>query len=263
MSASSATSSSATPCTQLSKAMVDASAAKPSPPILTHLYTNESYTYNVYQPSDDSWTMCDALSLDREWLLHRLFRRGRQGTAMQSHTAAWCVEIGSGSGVCITHLATAVLPPSDVLSTYSLAIDKNPIAAQCTRETFVANHVVGDVINGSLLTALRPHTIDVLVFNPPYVHTEEDELLTGDGIDISYAGGKHGRVVIDQLLPTVSTYLSARGVFYLLLLPYNQPGEICQILATYGLQSKLVLERRARNELIQIYKFYQADSEES
>ena len=79
--------------------------------------------------------------------------------------------------------------------------------------------------------------------------------------------------VIDRFLPSVAILLSKCGVFYLLLLAQNKPsklhlsinynvfahifaGEVCEVLARDGLQSKLVISRTAGNEKLYVYKFF-------
>lgn len=53
------------------------------------------------------------------------------------------------------------------------------------------------------MTALLPTLegkLDIIIFNPPYVPTEDDEVAM-DGIEASYAGGERGRRVIDRFMP--------------------------------------------------------------
>jgi hypothetical protein len=60
-----------------------------------------------------------------------------------------------------------------------------------------------DCIRTDLVTAVEQRlaqAVDVLLFNPPYVPTESDEI-RGTGIEISWAGGVDGREVTDRLLP--------------------------------------------------------------
>ncbi len=49
---------------------------------------------------------------------------------------------------------------------------------------------------------IRPQTVDLLVFNPPYVPSEQEELGRAD-IAAAWAGGLNGRVVIDRFLSLV------------------------------------------------------------
>jgi len=50
------------------------------------------------------------------------------------------------------------------------------------------------------------HSVDVILFNPPYVPTNTEEILdaqTARGIESSWAGGLHGMNVTDLFLERV------------------------------------------------------------
>ena len=211
-------------------------------PDLNHL-ASADYA-RVYEPSDDTFLLVDALSADAPELL--LQRPGL------------CVEIGSGSGCVITHLGS-LLPRG---STALLATDVNPAAAAATFATGLANSQCVDVSLMNLLTGLRPGLIDVLIFNPPYVPTSTEELTEAtDARDISaaWAGGIRGREVLDLLLPCLGEALSPRGVFYLLGVAENDRGEIARILLEeHGLHGRVVAERRAQNERLWVMRFSKA-----
>jgi release factor glutamine methyltransferase len=64
--------------------------------------------------------------------------------------------------------------------------------------------------------------VDMLLFNPPYVVTPDEEVERKD-IAAAWAGGKDGRLVIDRLLPIIPTLLSDGGVAYMVVIPENKP----------------------------------------
>lgn len=74
----------------------------------------------------------------------------------------------------------------------------------CT--AILSNQVRLEAIPSDLFSAVEDEfmgQVDVLIFNPPYVPTESDEI-RGTGIEISWAGGVDGREVIDRFLPNIS-----------------------------------------------------------
>lgn len=164
-----------------------------------------------------------------------------------------CVEVGSGSGIILTFLASILGGKS-----HYIGIDINEKASQCSQQSLHHHSIQSyDCICDNMLESLSPRlrgTVDVLLFNPPYVPTPSDEV-GSTGLSASWAGGRHGREVIDLLLPQVDSFLSDGGVFYLLTVEENRPGEICQLMIAKGLIASKVLTRRARNELLTVLKF--------
>lgn len=169
-----------------------------------------------------------------------------------------CFEIGCGSGIISTYLSMLRAPRTAL----HFASDINPKAAAIAHQTMTRNHVkYGDVVLTDLMAAFTPRLmgkVDVLMFNPPYVPSPADEM-KGEGISRAWAGGDRGREVLDRLLPAIATILSARGVFYLVVLhPVNNPAEIISILATHGFAHHSVVHRRAGIERLEILRFYRA-----
>jgi release factor glutamine methyltransferase len=62
----------------------------------------------------------------------------------------------------------------------------------------------------------------LLLFNPPYVPTPEEEVERG-GIAAAWAGGWKGRRVIDRLIPLVPELLSENGEMLMVTVPDNDP----------------------------------------
>ena len=189
------------------------------------------------------------------------------------------MEIGTGSGVPITYLSKQLLAEKprplrelDCNSTFSvIATDLNPLALEFAKKTAIENGVIPsneesntasiqsiEFIECDLATPLledREGTIDILVFNPPYVPTEDSEV-SGNGIEISWAGGKDGRLVVDRALPQIAKLLRrATGVCYMITVDDNLPAELATILKEkYGLKMAPLVRRRARNEYLSVQK---------
>uniref|UniRef100_A0A7M4F5E1 Methyltransferase HEMK2 n=1 Tax=Crocodylus porosus TaxID=8502 RepID=A0A7M4F5E1_CROPO len=186
---------------------------------------------DVYEPAEDTYLLLDALELDAVEI---------------------CLEVGSGSGVVSTFLASIVGPKALYICT-----DINPTAAFCTMETALLNKVHIQPIITDLVTGLVPRLngkVDILLFNPPYVVTPSEEA-ESHGIEAAWAGGKNGREVMNRLFPLVADLLSTGGLFYLVTIKENNPDEILEIMKQCGLRGTKVLSRQAGREMLTILKF--------
>lgn len=211
-------------------------------PSLSHLSSND-YEY-VYEPAEDSFLFLDALE--------------KEISNIKSLQPNICLEIGSGSGIVLTGLAKCLGPHSSYLS-----VDINPYAARVTRQTANQNSVCLEVVHCDLVGPLLPrilNQIDVLLFNPPYVPTDESEIDAKSPIALSWAGGHRGRKVMDRLFPLVPQMLSKNGLFFLLIVKENDEEDIFQIMNSYGLQGSVVLERKAGREYLKVLKFERMSS---
>ncbi|XP_073827401.1 hemK methyltransferase 2 [Musca autumnalis] len=210
-------------------------------PHIDHL-TSQDYEH-VYEPAEDSFLLLDALESDLEFIENEL-------------KPSVCLEIGPGSGIIITAIAKRLQ------STLCLACDINPYACRVTKLTCARNSTHVECVQGNLIDAFKCNSIDLLVFNPPYVVTSDTEIESSDdfgectmgNLVHSWAGGQHGRRIIDILLPKLSDILSPKGVFYLLLLRENKPDEIMEQLTQLGFQSRKFMERRIPGEYLYIIK---------
>ncbi|XP_077198609.1 methyltransferase HEMK2 isoform X1 [Paroedura picta] len=192
----------------------------------------------VYAPAEDTFLLLDALELDAEKL-----RRAN---------VEICLEVGSGSGVVSTFVASLIESKALYLCT-----DINPVAGLCTVETAIHNKVDIQPIITDLVTGLLPRLfgkVDLLLFNPPYVVTPSVEV-ESHGIEAAWAGGKNGREVMDRLFPVVSDLLSTRGLFYLVTIKENNPDEIIEILQKSGLKGTKAVCRQAGSENLSILRF--------
>ncbi|XP_052649893.1 methyltransferase N6AMT1 isoform X2 [Harpia harpyja] len=214
-------------------------AAAPPPALPTPRYEHvgpQGPFRDVYEPAEDTFLLLDALERDAARLRVEI-----------------CLEIGSGSGVVSTFLASSIIGSSALY----ICTDINPMAAYCTLETALLNNVHLQPVITDLVKGLSPRLngkVDLLLFNPPYVVTPSEEV-ESRGIEASWAGGRKGREVMDRVFPLVPDLLSPGGLFYLVTIKENNPDEILETMKKGGLEGTRVLSRQAGQEVLTILKF--------
>lgn len=212
----------------------------------------------IYEPAEDSYLFLDTLSSQFETsFLNSRFP--------PNSSTPLVLEVGTGSGVILAFVAanaSHILGRNDVLT---LGVDVNTTACSAARTTVTnALHVANttpvtgtnaatstnehptdaastflDILPSSLTTSIRSSTVDLLLFNPPYVPTESVPTLpnpttsptskfTQDShlFSLAYAGGTDGMEVTNQLLGQLPSVLSERGVAYILFCARNKPIEV-------------------------------------
>ncbi|XP_061178400.1 methyltransferase N6AMT1-like isoform X3 [Saccostrea echinata] len=205
-------------------------------PKLSHL-TTEDFNH-IYEPAEDSFLLLDALEKDHE--------------RIQRLRPSICLEVGCGSGICITFLATLLKSFSSYLCT-DINFKATELASHTGKENGVnIQPVITDLVDG--LDLRLKGKVDILLFNPPYVVTPEEEV-GSKGIEAAWAGGENGRRVIDRFLPKVPDLLSQRGLFYLVVIKENKPEEIQKIMKEKGFEMETVLTRQSGPELLSILRF--------
>ncbi|KIJ68716.1 hypothetical protein HYDPIDRAFT_81547 [Hydnomerulius pinastri MD-312] len=211
-------------------------------PDLSHISYEDRL--HVYDPAEDTFLLLDGLEKDAEDL--------------KDQKPLICLEIGSGSG-CVSAFLGSILGPAAALY---LCTDINHRASTCTLSTGKQNKIPLNPIicdlSRPLLARLR-QSVDIILFNPPYVPTDQEEASYAQyGADIagSWAGGNEGMEVTNRFLKDVGNLLSDRGRFYLVALPENNIPAIRQrMLDNFGLQCDIVIERRAGREHLHILRF--------
>lgn len=235
----------------------------------------------VYEPAEDSFFFVDTLSSPAEssWLAARF-----RSSASRPSPAPLVVEVGTGSGVILAFVAAyrdSIFGRSDILT---LGTDLNRNACLATRQTVIkaisettrahslpghagqqqhplesnANAIFLASLTADLCRPLRSGSVDVLIFNPPYVPTPEMPRLPGPDeestaasltsarpvteferqsylLSLSYAGGLDGMETTERLLATIPDVLSrARGVAYVLLCAQNKPDKVADRFRSCG-----------------------------
>ncbi|KAI1828033.1 methyltransferase domain-containing protein [Xylaria intraflava] len=207
----------------------------------------------VYEPAEDSFLLLDTLSSASETAFLQSRFCASSASASNTNTVPpspgpLVVEIGAGSGVVIAFITAHASTLFGTRGILTGAVDMNKHACAATTETVrkavssspatASNGFLG-AVQGDLATPLRDRSVDVLVFNPPYVPTAElpSEEAPGDGAEgsfeadsyllaLSYAGGRDGMETTDRLLDSLPRVLSDRGCAYILLCAQNKPEEV-------------------------------------
>ncbi|XP_021290414.1 hemK methyltransferase family member 2 [Herrania umbratica] len=196
----------------------------------------------VYEPCDDSFALVDALLADRKNLLE--------------HKPTLCMEVGCGSGYVITSLM--LMLGEEANGAQFIATDINHHAVRVTQETMEAHRVHAELINTDIASGLENRLaglVDLLVVNPPYVPTPEEEV-GREGIASAWAGGENGRSVIDRILLVALKLLSKRGWLYMVTLTANNPSQICRQMRKKGYDSRIIVQRSTEEESLHIIKFW-------
>jgi release factor glutamine methyltransferase len=244
---------------------------------------------NVYEPAEDSYLLLDTLSATSEiaFLSERINR---------SIASPVVVEVGTGSGVVlafVTAHAKLIFGRRDILT---LGTDVNSFASVAAAKTVETARreqldtkspgcaIFSNTIIADLASPLRNNIVDVLIFNPPYVPTEELPDLSNQEVynaitppstktferdshllSLSYAGGVDGMETTNRLIAQLPDILSRRiGVAYILLCAQNKPNEVRDHIRAWGAgwQAETVGDSGKQGgwEKLQILRIWQQDS---
>ncbi|KAM0238853.1 hypothetical protein ACHAP5_008597 [Fusarium lateritium] len=206
----------------------------------------------VYEPAEDSYLLLDTLSSNSETeYLQQAF----------PDVAPLVVEVGTGSGVVLAFVNAHAQKLFGTRHVLTAGVDMNAFACHATVQTVAKaerdnpdTHALymGSCM-GDLTTPWREGSIDVLIFNPPYVPTPEmparPESFTADDLEasakpsfdddsyllaLSYAGGLDGMETTDRLIEALPKTLSRRGCAYLLLCAQNKPDQVKSRIEEFG-----------------------------
>lgn len=185
-------------------------------------------------------------------------------TKLQSTKPLISLEIGPGSGIVISAIAKHLLYQNGYF-----AVDINSHACVATQKTSQSNNVNVEVINMDLLTCFKKNSVDLLIFNPPYVPTCSDSKFydveaekvydkTADEKMLiqSWAGGTDGCEIINRVLLNLNEILSPSGVFYLLVIKENKPDVITKNVKEMGFEVEQVIDRKIRGEHLIVLKMW-------
>ncbi|OIW19010.1 hypothetical protein TanjilG_20283 [Lupinus angustifolius] len=129
-----------------------------------------------------------------------------------------------------------------------IATDINQHAVKVTSACGVdAELIITDIVSG--LGRCLAGLVDVMVVNPSYVPTPEDEIGV-EGITSSWAGGENGRSVIGRVLPVYrNNFCQKRDDRTWVTLTTNNPSEICLQMRTKDMHLRLSFKDQQRKKV--------------
>jgi len=167
---------------------------------------------DVYAPAEDSFMLADAASSLRGSVL----------------------EMGCGSGIASLSCARADARNS------VLGIDINPWAVRCATGNAAANGITNaSFMEGDLFSSVGARSFDAIMFNPPYLPTDEGSERVAGPLNHAFDGGPGGRDVIERFLSSFCDHLSPGGRLLLLQSSLNGPDETRHALEEKGFEVRL------------------------
>ena len=142
---------------------------------------------NVYVPAEDSYLLADNL----------LIKEGQS-----------VLEIGTGSGIVAMYASKL----TDEITVTDINFDACRLAEKNFRENGIENI---EILFGNMFEPVKNRKFDVILFNTPYLPTEDGEVLE-DTINYAFDGGLNGRKVIDVFLNEVGNHLNEGGIVQLI-----------------------------------------------
>ncbi|CAD25421.1 N6 ADENINE SPECIFIC DNA METHYLASE (METHYLTRANSFERASE SUPERFAMILY) [Encephalitozoon cuniculi GB-M1] len=157
-----------------------------------------------YEPGEDTYTLMDALE--------------REGLEMKI-----VLDLGTSTGVITEQLRK-----------------RNTVVSTDLNIRALESHRGGNLVRADLLCSINQESVDVVVFNPPYVPDTDDPII---------GGGYLGREVIDRFVDAVTV-----GMLYLLVIEANRPKEVLARLEERGYGTRILKVRKILGETVYIIK---------
>ena len=181
-------------------------------------------TDNVYEPAEDSIILAD--------IVKSCDLAGKK-----------VLDVGTGSGLL------AIVASNNSAIVTAVDIDSN--AVDTAHKNGLVNKVDIEVIESDLFSNITGK-FDVIMFNPPYLPSDETDEYASKRID--YDGGKNGRDIIKRFLDQVKKHLNEKGRILLLISSLTGEKELIKMLANKGFQNCVVYRKKIDWEELIIFE---------
>lgn len=169
----------------------------------------------VYEPSDDSYLLAENL----------IINNGEK-----------VLEIGSGSGLVAMYASK--------MTDEIVATDINFNAIELAEKNFMSNNIENiQLLFGDLFEPVKSQKFDVILFNTPYLPTEECEILD-DNLNCAFDGGLDGRKVIDKFLNQLRNHLNHGGRVQLIQSSLSNIEETISNLKHLGFKTEITASEK-------------------
>jgi release factor glutamine methyltransferase len=135
----------------------------------------------VYEPAEDTFLLAENLKVKKTDKV---------------------LEIGTGTGII------AII--TSKITENVIAVDINKYAVECALKNSKLNQSDIDIRLGDLFDSIEGEKFDLILFNTPYLPTDEDERID-DELESAWDGGPDGRLVIDRFIEELSVHLNPKG----------------------------------------------------
>jgi release factor glutamine methyltransferase len=172
----------------------------------------------VYQPEADTYLMLETAQME--------IRPGDR-----------VLEVGTGTGyiaACLTGYGSL------------LGIDINPHAVLAAKEKGV------EVARTNMFEGIRG-PFDLVIFNPPYLPTQNDEKLN-DWLEYALDGGPEGRSTIAAFIEGVGRILSPRGRVLLLVSSLTGVEEVIEMFRNHSFSAEIITKRKIFDEYLLVLR---------
>lgn len=183
---------------------------------------------DVYDPAEDSFFLLDAINIKNN---------------------DYVLEIGTGCGLIALECARVGV---NVICT-----DINPFAVELVKKNYLMNQNIlkgnFEVRIGDLFSPiLSGETFDVIIFNPPYLPTQKDDIV-GGWFNSAINGGIDGLIFIKRFIEGLSSYLNEDGTAYFVFSSLSDRNKLDIILNKTKLNFKVISSHRFNDETIDIF----------
>lgn len=215
---------------------------------------------DVYEPAEDTFLLADC-AVDAAPQLFSADERSASELSEEDGFPFSGLEVGCGSGFVSKFVQTK----KPIIR--MIGVDINPNAVLCSRqngvrayrsdmfEIFKQNRHVHSYdeplpINSP---AMPPKGFDLILFNPPYLPTAEDEKVPGY-LNYAFDGGISGRDSINRFLDEVGDYLADTGFFLLLISSLTGTDEVAAEMQKHDFSTEIIGRKKISFEELTVLK---------